>query len=54
MNDPESKKSSSRQTQIRSPENATESSGLAEEDYVDMIFLTKGTDDDLPLNYDEC
>src|SRR5271155_1672503 len=51
IDNPDSRRSSTRQAQVRSPENATESSGLAKEDYMETAFLTKGTDDE--PNYDE-
>ena len=50
INNPESRLPTTRQPEIRSPEDATESSGLAEEDYMETVFITKGTNDDLPLN----
>ena len=53
INNPESRLPTTRQPEIRSPEDATESSGLAEEDYMEMVFIMKGTDDDLPLNRDK-
>ena len=53
IDNPDSRRPTTRQAKVRSSEDATESSGLAEEDYMETVFVTKGTEDDLPLNHDE-
>ena len=41
------------QALTQSPDDATEASGLAEEYHVKTVFLNRGTEEDLPKNFDE-
>ena len=53
IDNPDSRRPTTRQAPTQSLDNATEASGLAEENHVKTVFLNKGTEEDLPRNFDE-
>ena len=53
IDNPDSRQPTTCQAPTQSLDNATEASGLAKEDHIKTVFLNKGTDEDLPRNFDE-